>query len=124
MLLLLLLRPGILLLVPEFDDDSESRALEDMGSMVSWPVCIADRTERRESQLREGARSSRTVGSLQRYQIRAYLQDNRLTNLRKTGALGTPSGGESSSQAGLLMRDVRCANGRQTSGIPDREDAS
>lgn len=61
MLLLLLLRPGILLLVEE---DCDSRRLDDMGSIVSCPVCIAARTERRESQLSDGARSSLTVGSL------------------------------------------------------------
>ena len=32
--------------------------------MVNWPECIAVRTERRESQFRDGARSNRTVGSL------------------------------------------------------------
>lgn len=66
MLLLLLLRPGMLLFA-EFEDDSDSRALDDMGSIVSWPVWIEARTERRESQLREGARSSLTVGSLEKY---------------------------------------------------------
>lgn len=38
--------------------------MEDIGSMVNWPVCIADSTDRRDNQLSEGARSSRTVGSL------------------------------------------------------------
>lgn len=44
--------------------DSCRRLVKDMGSMISWPAWIAESTERRESQLREGARSSRTVGSL------------------------------------------------------------
>jgi hypothetical protein len=35
-----------------------------IGSIVSSPPWMAARTERRESQFSEGARSSRTVGSL------------------------------------------------------------
>lgn len=45
-------------------DDSCRRLIKDIGSIVSCPAWIAESTERRESQLREGARSSRTVGSL------------------------------------------------------------
>jgi hypothetical protein len=44
--------------------DSCRRLAEDIGSIVNWPACIADSTDRRDSQLSEGARSSRTVGSL------------------------------------------------------------
>ena len=46
------------------NDNSCRRLVEDIGSMVNWPVCIADSTDRRDNQLSEGARSSRTVGSL------------------------------------------------------------
>lgn len=63
MLLPLLLSPGIFVDV-EYEEESFRRVLEDTGSIVNCPVCIADRTERRESQFREGARSRRTVGSL------------------------------------------------------------
>jgi hypothetical protein len=35
-----------------------------IGSMMSWPLWMAANTERRESQLRDGERSSLTVGSL------------------------------------------------------------
>jgi hypothetical protein len=41
-----------------------NREAAEIGSTVNWPECIAVRTERRESQFRDGARSNRTVGSL------------------------------------------------------------
>ena len=44
--------------------DIVSSVMADMGSTLSWPAWIAERTERRESQLREGAKSRRSVGSL------------------------------------------------------------
>jgi len=46
------------------DVDSCNSALDDIGSILSWPLCIADKTDRLESQFSEGARSKRTVGSL------------------------------------------------------------
>ena len=120
-LLLLLLRPGILLLVVE---DSDSRRLDDMGSMVSWPVCMAARTERRESQLREGARSSLTAGSLNEMSEQYHRQMSRHTNLQKTAALKMALLKESSLQVGRLLTDARNANARQTGGIPGKEGES
>jgi hypothetical protein len=46
------------------DANSWRRLVEDMGSIVNWPLWIADSTDRRDSQLSEGAISNRTVGSL------------------------------------------------------------
>jgi hypothetical protein len=46
------------------DDNSFRRVAEDTGSMISWPLWIAESTDLRESQLRDGARSNRTAGSL------------------------------------------------------------
>ncbi len=43
---------------------SANKEAAEMGSTLNWPECIAVRTERRESQFRDGARSNRTVGSL------------------------------------------------------------
>jgi hypothetical protein len=45
--------------------NSRMRVVKDMGSMISWPLSIAERTDLRESQFSEGARSSRKVGSLE-----------------------------------------------------------
>lgn len=45
-------------------EGAERRMERETGSMMSWPVWMAARTERRESQLRDGARSRRVVGSL------------------------------------------------------------
>lgn len=44
--------------------DSCRKLAEDMGSIVSCPVLMAVSTDRRDNQLSEGAKSSRTVGSL------------------------------------------------------------
>ena len=46
------------------DADSCRRLAVDIGSIVNWPALMAASTDRRDSQLSEGARSSRTVGSL------------------------------------------------------------
>jgi hypothetical protein len=57
----------LLLFVPGIDDEAEGscrRIAAETGSMSSCPLCIAERTVRRESQFKDGARSSRTVGSL------------------------------------------------------------
>ena len=43
---------------------SRRRAVNAMGSIVSCPVWIADKTERRDSQFKDGAKSKRRVGSL------------------------------------------------------------
>ena len=45
--------------------NSSRRVAVAIGSIMSWPLCIADSTERRVSQLSDGARSKRIVGSLQ-----------------------------------------------------------
>jgi len=62
---------GIYSLLVEFEmptwnkcEDSMSKAVKDMGSIVNWPLCMAARTERLDSQFNDGARSNRTVGSL------------------------------------------------------------
>lgn len=47
-----------------------SRAFEEIGSIVSCPLFIAARTDRRDSQFNEGARSSRTVGSESSFESR------------------------------------------------------
>lgn len=59
--LLPLLSPGIEVGVA---NDSCKRAPVDIGSIVSWPVWMAESTERRDNQFSDGARSKRTVGSL------------------------------------------------------------
>lgn len=41
-----------------------SKVEKDIGSIVSWPPCIAARTERLDNQFNDGARSNRIVGSL------------------------------------------------------------
>lgn len=45
-------------------EDSASSVVNGMGSMVNCPLCMAARTERRDNQLNDGARSNRMVGSL------------------------------------------------------------
>jgi hypothetical protein len=62
MLLFEELRPGMLYDVGW--RHSLRMVVEDMGSMASWELWMAERTERRESQFREGATSRRRVGSL------------------------------------------------------------
>lgn len=47
--------------------NSWTRLEKGQGSTVNIPVWIAVRTERRDNQFREGARSRRTVGSLDEY---------------------------------------------------------
>ena len=44
--------------------DSLNREPMDIGSTTSWPLWIAAKTERRDSQFNAGAKSRRTVGSL------------------------------------------------------------
>lgn len=44
--------------------DSSRRLLDCMGSMLRCPLHIAERTDRLESQFKDGAESKRTVGSL------------------------------------------------------------
>ena len=65
-LVILVLIPGIMGAELVYDDEVNSaiRVLSDTGSMTTWPLWMAERTDRRESQLSDGARSSRTVGSL------------------------------------------------------------
>lgn len=43
---------------------SANNKATEMGSTLNWPECIAVKTERRESQFKDGAKSNRTVGSL------------------------------------------------------------
>jgi hypothetical protein len=63
MLVLLLFVPGIDGVGYEAEGSCR-RVPADTGSMFSCPLCMAERTDRRESQFKDGARSRRTVGSL------------------------------------------------------------
>ena len=86
MLSLVLLMPAIVVEVGCVED-SANRVAANMGSIMSWPEWMAVKTERRESQLREGARSRRTVGSLPQSEIGCELKIwNGHTNLPSRGA--------------------------------------
>lgn len=70
--------------VDGYVDDSANKAVAETGSIVSWPEWIAVKTDRRESQLSEGARSSRTVDSLRKVMstMNKPNQVDKRTNLR------------------------------------------
>lgn len=111
-------------------EDSVIKAVEDIGSMISCPVCIAARTERLDSQLKDGAKSNRTVGSLrveQETRISEYGQESgvwKLTSLRSTVASGTVRG-EGWASPGDSKSSYEDVEGeRQTEGILDREGGS